>query len=81
MGTHNLGVSMTELLEKAFRLASRLPQDLQDQLAAELLQELADEQRWDETLSASAPELERLADQALEEHRQGSTIEQGIDEL
>ena len=24
---------MTELLEKAFRLASKLPQDLQDQLA------------------------------------------------
>jgi len=72
---------MTELLEKAFRLASKLPQDLQDQLAAELLQELADEQRWEETLSASAPELERLADQALEEYRQGSTIEQGIDEL
>ena len=72
---------MTELLERAFRLASKLPQDLQDQLAAELLQELADEQRWDETLSASAPELERLADQALEEYRRGSTIEQGIDEL
>jgi len=72
---------MTELLERAFRLASKLPQDLQDQLAAELLQELADEQRWDETLSASAPELERLADQALEEYRQGSTIQQGIDEL
>jgi hypothetical protein len=72
---------MTELLEKAFRLASKLPQDLQDQLAAELLQELADEQRWEETLSASAPELERLADQALEEYRRGSTIEQGIDEL
>ena len=72
---------MTELLERAFRLASKLPQDLQDQLAAELLQELADEQRWEKTLSASAPELERLADQALEEYRQGSTIEQGIDEL
>jgi hypothetical protein len=72
---------MTELLEKAFRLASKLPQDLQDQLAAELLQELADEQRWEETLSASAPELERLADQALKEYRRGSTIEQGIDEL
>jgi hypothetical protein len=81
MGNHNLEVSMTELLEKAFRLASKLPQGLQDQLAAELLQELADEQRWDETLLASAPELERLADQALEEYRQGSTIEQGIDEL
>ena len=72
---------MTELLEKAFRLASKLPQDLQDQLAAELLQELADEQRWDETLAESAPDLERLADQALEEYRRGSTIEQGIDEL
>ena len=72
---------MTELLEEAFRLASNLPQDLQDQLASELLKELADEQRWEETLSASAPELERLADQALEEYRRGSTIEQGIDEL
>jgi hypothetical protein len=72
---------MTELLERAFWLASKLPQDLQDQLAAELLQELADEQRWDETLSASTPELERLADQALEEYRRGSTIEQGIDEI
>ena len=72
---------MTKLLAKAFDLASKLPQELQDQLAAELLQELADEEKWDEALAASASQLEQLAEKALEEYRSGRTTELGFDEL
>ncbi|MEE8138545.1 MAG: hypothetical protein V3R89_08615 [Thermoanaerobaculia bacterium] len=72
---------MTKLLAKAFDLASKLPQELQDQLAAELLQELADEETWDEALAASASQLEQLAEKALEEYRSGRTTELGFDEL
>ena len=72
---------MTKLLAKAFDLASRLPQELQDQLAAELLQELADEEKWDQALAASASQLEQLAEEALQEYRGGRTTELGFDEL
>ena len=72
---------MTKLLARAFDLASKLPDELQDQLATELLTELADEERWDNALAESSSEIERLADEALEEYRRGRTLEQGIDDL
>jgi len=72
---------MTKLLAKAFDAASRLPDELQDQLAAELLQELADEARWEHALAESPSELEELADKALQEYRGGGTREQGFDEI
>lgn len=72
---------MTKLLEKAFAEAAKLPQDAQDRIAAQLLQELADEAKWDASFAASASELERLAAEALEEYRAGRTQELGFDEL
>lgn len=72
---------MTKLLEEAFNQASRLPEELQDQLAARLLRELADEAKWDAALADSAEELEKLADKALREHGTGETEELGFDEL
>ena len=71
---------MTKLLAKAFDLVSQLPEELQDQLAAELLTELADEERWDQALAESGANLEQLADEALAEYRSGRTVEQGTDE-
>jgi hypothetical protein len=50
-----------------------LPEHEQDALARWILAELADQQGWDERLSASGDTLERLADEALAEHRAGQT--------
>ena len=64
---------MTELLEKAFAEASKLPQDAQDMLAKMLLDDLAAEEKWDETFAGSQDELAALADEALAEYRSGRT--------
>lgn len=72
---------MTKLLEKAFAEAAKLPKPAQDRIAAHLLQELADDARWDTSFSASAAQLEQLAVEALKEYRAGRTAELGFDEL
>ena len=64
---------MTELLEKAFAEASKLPQEAQDMLAKMLLDDLAAEEKWDETFANSQDKLARLADEALVEYQQGKT--------
>lgn len=58
---------MTELLEKAFAEASKLPQEAQDMLAQMLLADLAAEDKWDETFAQSQDKLALLADEALAE--------------
>ena len=64
---------MTELLEKAFAKASKLPQAEQDLLAQSLLDDLAAEEKWDKTFTDSQDELAKLADEVLAEHRAGKT--------
>jgi Spy/CpxP family protein refolding chaperone len=64
---------MTELLEKAFAEASKLPQEAQDMLARMLLDELVAEEKWDEAFAKSQSELAELADEALDEYRSGKT--------
>lgn len=64
---------MTELLEKAFGEAARLPEAEQDILARTLLEDLAAEEKWDETLANSQEKLVALADEALTEFEQGDT--------
>jgi len=41
---------MTDLLQRAFAEASKLPADQQDRVAQWLLDELADEEHWDRRL-------------------------------
>ncbi len=72
---------MTKLLAQAFEKASELPENLQDELARELLQELAGEALWDQTLAESTEAVDKLAEQALKEHRAGRTRKMGFDEL
>jgi hypothetical protein len=62
---------MTEALKKAFEAASRLPEPEQDELAAAILEELDADERWAASFARSQDALERLADEALEEHRAG----------
>lgn len=64
---------MTELLEKAFAEAAKLPQEAQDMLARMLLDDLAAEEKWDETFAKSQGELAALADEALAEFQAGKT--------
>lgn len=64
---------MTKLLEKAFAEVSKLPEIEQNKVAKWLLDELASEKRWEEVFAESEDALARLAEEALEEHRQGKT--------
>ena len=64
---------MTKALEDAFKAASRLPEPEQDALAAAILGEIATDRKWDATLAASSSALEKLADEALADHRAGRT--------
>jgi hypothetical protein len=72
---------MTNLLAKAFEKASELPEDIQNQLAREMLEEMEGEARWNSTLTSSQEKLERLADEAERQFRDGKTKEMGFDEL
>jgi hypothetical protein len=72
---------MTKLLAQAFEKASELPDHLQDELARALLEELAGEAQWDQTLAQSADTVDRMAEQAVREYRAGHTKEMGFDEL
>jgi len=65
---------MTDALKRAFETASRLPDETQDELAAAILQEIEAEEAFDKKLRESSPQLERLAEEALSEHRAGDTL-------
>jgi len=62
---------MTDLPQKAFAEASKLPESEQDAFARLLLEELADEQHWKRSFSASQERLRKLAKQAKDEFRKG----------
>ncbi|MDO8617203.1 MAG: hypothetical protein Q7T33_15960 [Dehalococcoidia bacterium] len=64
---------MNNALKQAFEAASRLPEPDQEQLAAVILEELAADKRWRAALAESLPALDRLADEALAEYREGGT--------
>ena len=73
--------AMTKLLSDAFEKASQLPEDLQDELARILLDELTWEKSWDRTLSQSSSKLDEMAEDALKDYQAGRTKEMGFDEL
>jgi hypothetical protein len=72
---------MTELLQKAFDELSKLPADEQNSFAAWMLDELRSEQRWSELFARSPDVLEKLANEALAEHRAGKTLPLDPDHL
>ena len=59
---------MTQLLEKAFAEASKLPDDIQDSLATLMLEELESEQRWDQANLVHL--LERARERPVERQHQ-----------
>jgi hypothetical protein len=66
---------MTAALRQAFEKAATLPPDQQDALAAILLEEIADEDRWQQSFARSQDALSRLAAEALAEDAQGRTTD------
>lgn len=72
---------MTKLLEKAFKNAAKLPDVEQNALAKWLLEELEAERKWDRSFAESEDVLDRLADEAVEDHRRGKTKPLDIDKL
>lgn len=72
---------MTQLLEKAFKEASKLPVVDQNALAKWVLEELEAEKKWELMFAESEDVLDKLADEALAEHKKGKTKLLDIDRL
>ena len=64
---------MTQLLEKVFGEVSKLPEVEQNALAKWMLSELKSEKKWSEAFAESEDALQKLADEALNEHKDGKT--------
>jgi hypothetical protein len=72
---------MTHLLEQAIAQLNNLSESDQDAIAALILEELADEQRWQESFGRSQDKLKQRADQARQDVREGRVRDLGMDEL
>lgn len=72
---------MTDLLEKAFANASKLPPREQDVIAKWLLAEIEVDARWDQGFAKSHSVLATLASEALKESNAGDTMPLIPDEL
>ncbi len=64
---------MTKALEEVFREASKLSEAQQDALAEAIRAEIEAEKVWDKSFIGSLDVLERLADEAIADHRAGRT--------
>jgi aspartate/glutamate racemase len=72
---------MTQLLEQALAQLSKLSDSDQNAIAALILDELSDEQRWQESFANSQDQLAVLAERARQEIQAGRVRDIGIDEL
>jgi hypothetical protein len=72
---------MTQLLEQAIKELEKLPEAEQDAVATLILDELADERRWQESFARSQEPLARLAAKVREDVRAGQVRSGGFDQL
>jgi hypothetical protein len=72
---------MTERLQQAIAELEKLPAAEQDAIAALILDEIADEGRWDEAFARSQEPLGRLAGKVREDIRAGRVKNLGMDDL
>jgi uncharacterized protein with von Willebrand factor type A (vWA) domain len=74
---------VTKLLEQAFNEAQKLSVHLQDELAHQLLEDIHNELKWQETLANPNIDLgifQEMAQAALIEDEKGETEEKGFGE-
>jgi len=72
---------MTKLLEKAFEEAQKLSENLQDEIAHQLLEDIQNELNWQKTLANPDIDLGiflQMAQTALNEDEAGETEEKGF---
>ena len=72
---------MTQLLEKVLTEVYKLPPEKQDTIAALILEELDDEQRWDAAFAESQDKIAQLARKVRADIKAGRIKKIGIDEL
>jgi len=72
---------MTQLLEEAIAKLQQLSPQEQDAIAQLILDELADEQQWDEAFARSQDKLTEIAAKVREDIRTGKVRQLGIDDL
>jgi aspartate/glutamate racemase len=72
---------MTQLLEHAMAEVKKLSQSDQDAIAALILEELAEEERWDASFARSQPQLEKMAEKVRANILAGRVHKLGMDEL
>lgn len=66
---------MTELLEKVIAQLATLPNEEQDAIALIILEEIADDIKWDQAFANSQDVLAKLGAQAIKEYHAGQTLE------
>jgi hypothetical protein len=72
---------VTKLLKQALAEVEKLPAPEQDAIASLILDEVVDEQRWDEAFAQSQEQLGKLAEKVRADIRSGKVADMGIDEL
>ncbi len=72
---------MTQLLTQALEKVHDLAPSEQDAIAAIILDELADEERWSAAFARSQNQLAKLAEKARQDVQAGRFREMGFDEL
>ena len=72
---------MSQLLDHAVDEARKLSDTAQDAIAQVILDEIADDQRWEQALAKSPGKLEALAARAEEQVRAGQFKATGFDQL
>jgi len=71
---------MTVRLKEAFDKAARLPDELQNELADELIADIEAESRWDQTFKDTQDKLAKMADKALKNFEEGKFKKNGSHE-
>ena len=72
---------MTNLLERAFKEASKLPEVEQNALAKWVLEELEAERKWEKIFAGSEDILDKLADEAIATYKRGKIKTLSIKDL
>ena len=72
---------MSPLLEQMIDRVRLLPTQSQEAIAALILEELADEQRWEEAFARSPETLTALAAKAVKQVQAGECRTAGFDEI
>jgi hypothetical protein len=72
---------MTTLLEQAIDQLRKCSPAEQDTIAALILEEIADDTRWEEAFAASQPEIEQLTEKVRAKIRSGHTRDMRAEDL